>query len=82
MRKFSQFKCSVFPPPQCYSHCNMLCRTQAKARKAGNPPNNGGGVGEVGAGEGVEAGVVMDGVGETMVMEINPGQVATHLTQL
>ena len=37
---------------------------------------------EVGVGveEGEVVGVV-DGVGETMVMEINPGRVAIHLTQ-
>ena len=41
------------------------------------------GVGEVEVGEGEEAGVEMDAVGETIpAVEINPGRVATLLTQL
>ena len=47
-----QFKCSVCPAPQCYTHCNILCRTQHKAKKAGNPPNGGGGGGRGGGGGG------------------------------
>ena len=63
----------------------VTCSAEPKPRpeKPATPQTMEVGVGEVGAGEGVEAGVVMDAVGGTILaMEINPGRVATLLTQL